>query len=44
MNLNIGQAGGLCQGGRAGFKDYAIGLPAQSGCTDMMRLAVLIKN
>lgn len=26
------------------FRDYALGLLAQSGCTDMMHLAVLIKN
>jgi lysine-N-methylase len=28
----------------ARFKDYALGLLAQSGCTNMMHLAVLIKN
>lgn len=28
----------------ARFRDYALGLLAQSGCTDMMHLAVLIKN
>ena len=28
----------------ARFKDYALGLLAQSGCMDMMHLAVLIKN
>jgi len=28
----------------ARFKDYALGLLAQSGCTDMMHMAVLIKN
>ena len=26
------------------FRDYALGLLAQSGCTDMMHLAVLIRN
>ncbi|MFO7783047.1 MAG: flagellin lysine-N-methylase [Thermodesulfobacteriota bacterium] len=28
----------------ARFRDYAIGLLAQSGCTDMVHLAVMIKN
>ncbi|WP_155313603.1 flagellin lysine-N-methylase [Desulfosarcina ovata] len=28
----------------ARFRDYALGLLAQSGCTDMMHLAVLIRN
>jgi lysine-N-methylase len=28
----------------ARFRDYALGLLAQSGCTDMVHLAVLIKN
>ena len=28
----------------ARFRDYALGILSESGCTDMMHLAVLIKN